>query len=92
MESDSGARAGLDRLELARTAMRALIKMLMIDGFFHADPHPGNIVVLDDNRLALLAGITRLPVRLEILALPTPPPPPRAPTASSGRRPNGRSA
>lgn len=37
--------AGLDRAELARTAMRALIKMLMIDGFFHADPHPGNVLV-----------------------------------------------
>jgi ubiquinone biosynthesis protein len=37
--------AGLDRIELARTALRALIKMLMIDGFFHADPHPGNVLV-----------------------------------------------
>lgn len=37
--------AGLDRKELARTALRAIIKMLMIDGFFHADPHPGNVLV-----------------------------------------------
>lgn len=37
--------AGLDRKELARTTLRALIKMLMIDGFFHADPHPGNVLV-----------------------------------------------
>ena len=37
--------AGLDRNGLASTAMRALIKMLMIDGFFHADPHPGNVLV-----------------------------------------------
>ncbi len=37
--------AGLDRRELARTALRAVIKMLMIDGFFHADPHPGNVLV-----------------------------------------------
>jgi ubiquinone biosynthesis protein len=37
--------AGLDRKELALTALRALIKMLMIDGFFHADPHPGNVLV-----------------------------------------------
>jgi ubiquinone biosynthesis protein len=37
--------AGLDRRELARTALRAEIKMLMIDGFFHADPHPGNVLV-----------------------------------------------
>ena len=38
-------RAGLDREELARNALRALIKQLTIDGFFHADPHPGNILV-----------------------------------------------
>jgi ubiquinone biosynthesis protein len=37
--------AGLDRNEIARTVLRALIKMLMIDGFFHADPHPGNVLV-----------------------------------------------
>jgi len=37
--------AGLDRKELALTALRAIIKMLMIDGFFHADPHPGNVLV-----------------------------------------------
>jgi ubiquinone biosynthesis protein len=37
--------AGLDRDELARNALRALIKQLPIDGFFHADPHPGNLLV-----------------------------------------------
>jgi len=37
--------AGLDRKEVASTTLRALIKMLMIDGFFHADPHPGNVLV-----------------------------------------------
>jgi ubiquinone biosynthesis protein len=37
--------AGLDRVELARTALRAIVKQLLIDGFFHADPHPGNVMV-----------------------------------------------
>jgi ubiquinone biosynthesis protein len=37
--------AGLDRRELALTTLRAVVKMLMIDGFFHADPHPGNVLV-----------------------------------------------
>jgi ubiquinone biosynthesis protein len=37
--------AGLDRQELGRNCLRALIKQLAIDGFFHADPHPGNILV-----------------------------------------------
>jgi ubiquinone biosynthesis protein len=37
--------ANLDRELLATNALRALIKQLMIDGFFHADPHPGNLLV-----------------------------------------------
>jgi ubiquinone biosynthesis protein len=37
--------AGLDRNQLARSALQAIIKQLLIDGFFHADPHPGNILV-----------------------------------------------
>jgi len=38
-------RAGIDRAELARNTLRAIVKQLLIDGFFHADPHPGNILV-----------------------------------------------
>ncbi len=37
--------AGLDREAIARNALRALIKQLPVDGFFHADPHPGNLLV-----------------------------------------------
>ena len=37
--------AGIDRVVLARNTLRALVKQLLIDGFFHADPHPGNILV-----------------------------------------------
>ena len=37
--------AGIDRQVLATNTLRAMVKMLMIDGFFHADPHPGNILV-----------------------------------------------
>ena len=37
--------AGIDREVLAANTLRAMIKQLMIDGFFHADPHPGNILV-----------------------------------------------
>jgi ubiquinone biosynthesis protein len=36
---------GLDREELAKNVLRAIIKQLLIDGFFHADPHPGNLLV-----------------------------------------------
>ena len=37
--------AGLDRALIGENALRAAIKMLLIDGFFHADPHPGNLIV-----------------------------------------------
>ncbi|MGI9584478.1 MAG: AarF/UbiB family protein [Acidimicrobiia bacterium] len=37
--------AGLDREVLADRVVRAAVKMLMIDGFFHGDPHPGNVFV-----------------------------------------------
>ena len=37
--------AGLDRGQVAEAALRAMVKQLFIDGFFHADPHPGNLVV-----------------------------------------------
>jgi ubiquinone biosynthesis protein len=37
--------AGLDPIAIADNAVRAAIQMILIDGFFHADPHPGNVVV-----------------------------------------------
>ncbi|MGD8585132.1 MAG: AarF/UbiB family protein [Chloroflexota bacterium] len=37
--------AGIDRQSLASNTLRALVKQLLVDGFFHADPHPGNILV-----------------------------------------------
>lgn len=46
--------AGLDRKLLAQRGADAVLKMILIDGHFHADPHPGNVFYLADNRLALL--------------------------------------
>jgi ubiquinone biosynthesis protein len=37
--------AGLDREVLADRVVRAAVKMLVVDGFFHGDPHPGNVFV-----------------------------------------------
>jgi ubiquinone biosynthesis protein len=48
------ARAGLDTQLLARRGARAVMKMIVQDGFFHADPHPGNVFYLPGNRLAFI--------------------------------------
>lgn len=39
--------AGYDRKEIAAKAARMIIKEILEDGYFHADPHPGNLVVMD---------------------------------------------
>jgi ubiquinone biosynthesis protein len=45
---------GLDRQLLARTLLRHALHQITVDGIFHADPHPGNILLLADGRLAWL--------------------------------------
>src|SRR5207253_1782328 len=32
----------------------AYLKQILVDGFFHADPHPGNVLITEDGRLGLL--------------------------------------
>lgn len=44
----------LDRRELAGTILHAYCRMVFKDGFYHADPHPGNILVRQDGVLVLL--------------------------------------
>jgi ubiquinone biosynthesis protein len=46
--------SGLDRSVLAKLGANAILKMVLIDGFFHADPHPGNVFYLPENRLAII--------------------------------------
>ena len=46
--------AGLDRQVLARRGAQAVLKMIVEDGFFHADPHPGNVFYLPGNRIAFI--------------------------------------
>ena len=43
--------AGLDRKELAQLGAKAYLHQLLDDGFFHADPHPGNIAVSPEGAL-----------------------------------------
>lgn len=45
---------GVDRPRLARTLAEAYLSMVFVDGFFHADPHPGNLFVEPDGRLAMV--------------------------------------
>ncbi len=48
------AKLELPGKELADELFRAYLKQILIDGFFHADPHPGNVFVTRDKRIALL--------------------------------------
>ncbi|GGP24321.1 ABC1 kinase family protein [Silvimonas amylolytica] len=54
---------GYDRKMLAARGADAVLKMVLIDGYFHADPHPGNVKYLPGNRIAFLdfGMVGRLP-------------------------------
>ncbi len=45
---------GFDRQLLARRGAQAVLKMIVQDGLFHADPHPGNVFYLNENRIAFI--------------------------------------
>ena len=47
-------RAGLDRRLIGRRGADAFIKMVLEHGFFHGDPHPGNVLILPENVICLL--------------------------------------
>ena len=51
---DRAALTGIDTTALARSLLNCLLRQILIDGVFHADPHPGNILLLSDDRLALI--------------------------------------
>ena len=46
--------AGLDRRLLARRGAQAVLKMIVEDGIFHADPHPGNVFYLPEHGIAFI--------------------------------------
>jgi ubiquinone biosynthesis protein len=52
--SEVTAGAGFDLERVARNVIEAAFRQLFEDGLFHGDPHPGNILVLEGNRIALL--------------------------------------
>ena len=51
---DLGPEHDLDRELLSRRGLRLTVKQVLEDGFFHADPHPGNVMILDDNVFCLM--------------------------------------
>ena len=48
------ARLEMNGAPLVEQLFKAYLKQVLIDGLFHADPHPGNVFLTDDGRIALL--------------------------------------
>jgi ubiquinone biosynthesis protein len=57
------AKLELDGCGLAEQLFEAYLDQILVEGFFHADPHPGNVLLTDDNRIALidLGMVARIP-------------------------------
>jgi ubiquinone biosynthesis protein len=62
---------GIDRTRLGEIFMRAMLKQVLLDGFFHGDPHPGNVlfdpdssqlIFLDMGMMGSLDGEQRLAI------------------------------
>lgn len=51
--AEAGA-AGMDLALLAERGGNAVLKMILLDGYFHADPHPGNVVFMPDNVVGMI--------------------------------------
>ena len=59
--------AGLDGPRLADQLFRAYLHQVLVHGFFHADPHPGNVFITPDGRLALVdvGMVARVPPAMQ---------------------------
>jgi predicted unusual protein kinase regulating ubiquinone biosynthesis (AarF/ABC1/UbiB family) len=44
----------VDAVALVRRVIELYMRMMLVDGFFHADPHPGNLLVQDDGTVVIL--------------------------------------
>ena len=53
-ETDEIDDLGVDRRQLAEDLLRCMLQQMLVDAQYHADPHPGNVMVLRDGRLALI--------------------------------------
>ncbi len=52
--------------DVVESVVEAYVQMMLVDGLFHADPHPGNLLVTDDGRLVLLDFGMVVPVETEM--------------------------
>lgn len=61
------AQLDFDGTELAEELFRAYLDQILVHGFVHADPHPGNVLLTDDHRLALidLGMVTRVSPKMQ---------------------------
>jgi predicted unusual protein kinase regulating ubiquinone biosynthesis (AarF/ABC1/UbiB family) len=66
-DSEQLTAAGQDPHEVVKLLARTYLKQLLEDGFFHADPHPGNLRVMADGRLAFFdfGMVGRLDMKLQ---------------------------
>jgi ubiquinone biosynthesis protein len=53
-DDEAFARHGLDHKQAAANVARMMMHQLMLDGYFHADPHAGNVLFMSDGTIALL--------------------------------------
>lgn len=65
------AKMEFDGCQLAEQLFEAYLDQILVEGFFHADPHPGNVLLTDDNRIALidLGMVARVPGEMRKLLI-----------------------
>ena len=70
---DPLTRMDIDGAELAGQLFRAYLQQILVDGFFHADPHPGNVFLTDEGQIALLdlGMVARIAPGMQERAAPT---------------------
>ncbi len=65
------AKMEFDGCRLAEQLFEAYLDQILVEGFFHADPHPGNVLLTEDNRVALidLGMVARVPGNMRKLLI-----------------------